>query len=258
MDVRCDQCGIIYEFEDGRVSETGITVKCTSCGHIFQIFKHAAKTAAPVPKPVAIKPLPAGPEAPAPAKKEADKRWLIRKPSGEIFKFRELTTLQQWIVEQKVSREDEISRTGKVWERLGAIKELAPFFQVVDKALAKDSAAPPPEPTSPPLVAEPELPLQKQAPARPDLLEERVEPEGGPAPVEALEGQSEKYAMGATLPAAPEEPQFPTGKIDLDAAKGGQRAAFEEIDRVKIKRSAGQIDTGRSCRLYPHAWKLFP
>ena len=32
---------------------------------------------------------------------------MIRVASGEIYRFRELTTLQQWIVERKVSRDDD-------------------------------------------------------------------------------------------------------------------------------------------------------
>ncbi|MDY0004462.1 MAG: zinc-ribbon domain-containing protein, partial [Polyangia bacterium] len=178
MDVRCEQCGTIYEFEDSRVGLTGITVKCTTCEHIFKVFPKPpaaipgaaalgraaspvgqsrasaqAAVAATIPGVMPSSTPPAGacaaPSVPRAAQAadpnaagpEEDRRWLIRKPSGEIFKFKELTTLQQWIVEQKVSREDEISRTGKVWERLGAIKELEPFFVVVDKARAAEQQA---------------------------------------------------------------------------------------------------------------------
>src|SRR5262249_12529947 len=68
---------------------------------------------------------------------EAQPGWMIRMSgSGEIFRFRELTTLQQWIVERKVSRDDEISRSGDQWKRLGGIAELASFFHVVEQAAA--------------------------------------------------------------------------------------------------------------------------
>ncbi|MDB4971505.1 MAG: Proline-rich protein [Myxococcales bacterium] len=56
--------------------------------------------------------------------------------SGELFRFRELTTLQQWIVERKVTRDDEISRSGDQWKRLGGIAELASFFHIVEQAAA--------------------------------------------------------------------------------------------------------------------------
>jgi tetratricopeptide (TPR) repeat protein len=60
--------------------------------------------------------------------------WVLRSPDGETKRFRELTTLQQWIVEQRVGREDTISRTGETWKRLGDIAELASFFEIVDRA----------------------------------------------------------------------------------------------------------------------------
>jgi Tfp pilus assembly protein PilF len=63
--------------------------------------------------------------------------WMLRKTdSGDVYRFRELTTLQQWIVERKVSRDDEISRSGDSWKRLGGIAELASFFHVVEQAEA--------------------------------------------------------------------------------------------------------------------------
>jgi hypothetical protein len=65
---------------------------------------------------------------------------MVRQPSGNVLTFKELTTLQKWIVERKVSREDEISKSGETWKRLGSIAELASFFQAVDV----QAPAPPP------------------------------------------------------------------------------------------------------------------
>src|SRR2546423_1081542 len=64
----------------------------------------------------------------------AAREWKVRQANGNVFTFKELTTLQKWIVERKVSRDDEISLTGESWKRLGNIAELASFFQVVDEA----------------------------------------------------------------------------------------------------------------------------
>jgi hypothetical protein len=60
--------------------------------------------------------------------------WRVRQASGNVFTCRELTTLQRWIVERKVARDDEISADGERWKRLGNIAELASFFQVVEEA----------------------------------------------------------------------------------------------------------------------------
>lgn len=111
MDVRCDKCSSEYELDDNRVTAAGVSVKCTSCGHVFRVSKAAPSTRQPT---------------------TGD--WMIRQASGQVFKFKELTTLQRWIVERRVTRDDEISKTGDTWKRLGDILELASFFQVAEQA----------------------------------------------------------------------------------------------------------------------------
>lgn len=143
MDVSCPRCKTEYEFDDARVPDSGVTVKCTSCNHVFRVRKKSAPTltssmpalvapppAAPPPGKVGDETIPArSPQAP-----QVTREWKVRQPSGNIFSFKELTTLQKWIVERKVSRDDEISLTGEAWKRLGNIAELASFFQIVDDA----------------------------------------------------------------------------------------------------------------------------
>jgi tetratricopeptide (TPR) repeat protein len=60
--------------------------------------------------------------------------WRVRQANGNLVTFRELTTLQRWIVERKLSRDDEISLAGEKWKRLGDIGQLSGFFRVVDEA----------------------------------------------------------------------------------------------------------------------------
>jgi predicted Zn finger-like uncharacterized protein len=111
MDVTCDKCRTEYEFDDSLISESGTTVKCTNCGHLFRIYK------------------PGTPEA---KKKPA---WMLRQPDGSVYTFERMTTLQRWIAEGKVSREDKVSRTGEGWQTLGSMKELAPFFETAAAVL---------------------------------------------------------------------------------------------------------------------------
>ena len=122
MDVRCERCGTEYEFEDTRVTEEGVTVKCSTCGHLFKIRKKSF---------VLTEPVTLGKKGEEDA---GDRNWMVRKADGTVLSFKELTTLQKWIVERKVSRDDEISKSGETWKRLGGIAELASFFQVVDAA----------------------------------------------------------------------------------------------------------------------------
>src|SRR3954468_20449916 len=127
MDVACPQCRTEYEFEDARIPDDGLTVKCTQCSHVFRMKKQAP-----------------APMIPGPGD-DPGREWRLRQPSGNVFNFKHLTTLQKWIVERKVQKQDEISLTGDSWKRLGDIAELASFFQVVDDA-QRSAAMPPPEP----------------------------------------------------------------------------------------------------------------
>lgn len=151
MDVRCERCRAQYVFDDEQVTPAGLTVQCTNCGHVFKVKKKELVVTVPV-KPDELEgvPLPATAAAPKPAgsgatppagatgheerPRDPPREWRVRQGSGNIFTFRELTTLQKWIIEQKVSRDDEISLSGDQWKRLGNIAELASFFQVVEAA----------------------------------------------------------------------------------------------------------------------------
>ncbi len=158
MDVRCERCRAQYVFDDARVTEAGLTVKCSNCGHLFKVKKKALvvtvpvkpgeatdepvtpASAPPLGAPPAAAGMPSGPPA-APAPPER-REWRVRQGNGNVFTFKELTTLQKWIVEKKVSRDDEISLSGDQWKRLGNIAELAAFFQVVEAAERGQSGPP--------------------------------------------------------------------------------------------------------------------
>lgn len=122
MDVRCEKCSTEYEFDENRVGENGVTVKCTACGYVFKV-KRPRRT--PIPRSTTS--LGKGPQG---------REWLVRRPDAQMIAFRELTTLQKWIVEGRIARDDEISKNGETWKRLGNILELEPFFSVYEKARA--------------------------------------------------------------------------------------------------------------------------
>lgn len=125
MDVSCERCKTEYEFDDARINEAGVTVKCTTCGHVFKVKKAGPSSDGDLPRTEVGIPAFGG---------DKPREWKVRQATGNVFSFRELTTLQKWIVERKVSRDDEISLTGENWKRLGNIAELASFFMVVDEA----------------------------------------------------------------------------------------------------------------------------
>jgi predicted Zn finger-like uncharacterized protein len=125
MDVRCDKCSTEYEFDENRIGANGVTVKCTACGFVFKVRRPSTPGRSLPPR--ANTHIGKGPQG---------KEWLVKKPDGQMIAFRELTTLQKWIVEGRISREDEISKNGETWKRLGNILELEPFFSVYEKAQA--------------------------------------------------------------------------------------------------------------------------
>jgi predicted Zn finger-like uncharacterized protein len=126
MDVRCDRCQTEYELDDDSVTEAGASVQCTSCGHTFVVGRTGA-TIAGVPALA-----PGGGPIDLPGPQPAD--WLLATEDGQTHRFRDLTTLQKWIVERKVTREDRVSQKGGRWRELADVSELAPFFDVVAQA----------------------------------------------------------------------------------------------------------------------------
>lgn len=105
MDVNCTRCGAEYEFEETLVSNRGTTVKCTNCGHLFKVFRPGSFSGIDETKP-----------------------WLIRKTDGSVEPLVSLNDLARLITLGSFHPDDEISRAGKVWKRLGDIAELHNYF----------------------------------------------------------------------------------------------------------------------------------
>jgi predicted Zn finger-like uncharacterized protein len=102
MEVTCERCSTVYDFDDALVSERGTTVKCTTCGHQFKVRRAGG---ASVPE-----------------------KWTVRTVDGRELDFAALRELQAAIHEGKISREDVLSRGNSRPRRLGSIAELEPFF----------------------------------------------------------------------------------------------------------------------------------
>lgn len=159
MDVRCERCRAQYAFDEEQITPAGVTVQCNACGHVFRVKKKELVVTLPVkPGELDEKPMQASDAAqrqPAP-RLEAPSSWTIRQASGKTLTFTELNTLQRWIVERKVSRDDEITQGDSDWVRLGTLAELQSFFEVVEAAdrprersTARYPAAPYPSPRAP-------------------------------------------------------------------------------------------------------------
>src|SRR5256885_11714023 len=107
MDVRCDRCETEYELEDSSVTESGTSVQCTTCGHRFIVTR--SPLASP---PLVAMPTPAGGTQAHAGPEPAVPEWTLSSDDGKVHRFRDLNTLQKWIVERKASRVDRLSRAG--------------------------------------------------------------------------------------------------------------------------------------------------
>jgi predicted Zn finger-like uncharacterized protein len=148
MDVRCERCRAQYAVDDARVSEAGIKVACAQCGHAFLLRKKTLAVTVPLKGGDPDVPIPIGDLAgvPPPSAAVAAERgdWRLRQPGGATFPFRELSTLQRWIVERKATRDDEVAAAGQgdAWRRLGDVPELQVFFALLEKAQRRREARP--------------------------------------------------------------------------------------------------------------------
>lgn len=264
MDVGCPKCQTEYELDDARVTADGVTVKCTSCGHVFRVKKKELVVTLPARADAPSEPLSqqsSGDLPPAPPSRE----WKIRQSTGNVFPCRDLTMLQKWIIEGKVVRDDEISLTGETWKRLGNIPELASFFQIVDdaskaralEALQRNSlpggapstpapkitdtwrggqfSSPPPDPkpekAPEPARAEdetlpPEPPKKRTTARTPAFSTPAPEPQKTPAITETLQGG--RFSAPAVPPAAPPP----------------QRSTRPELTDDELRRALGKSSGG--------------
>ena len=101
MEVTCERCETRYEFEDALVSEKGTTVKCSTCGHQFRVFRPSAGGVS---------------------------RWVVRYADGTEQIFEAMRELQSAILSGDVSPEDVLVTEGKGERKLSTISELGDFF----------------------------------------------------------------------------------------------------------------------------------
>ena len=99
MIVRCENCGTEFGFDDRQIGE-GITVRCSVCKHVFKVESPTASA----------------------------QGWQIRTTEGTSFKAPDVATLREWIDEGRLHPDDQVSRTGKNWVRLGDMPEFARAF----------------------------------------------------------------------------------------------------------------------------------
>lgn len=197
MDIRCPSCQTLYEFNEERLKRGPVNLKCSQCGHIFRVESRQRSTS-------------------------SARRWMLRRhTSGEMLYFKGLNTLQKWIVERKVTRDDEISKTSKKWKRLGDIGELASFFQVADSIPSMHQT---------PTRQMPAM-IRSDAPAPQRVQTAHVEAPPSQTPAHSPPSAEEDHELDYFDPLAPEpdlDGAEPSASVDwaLDAASSDSSAQW--------------------------------
>lgn len=136
MRIVCSKCNTEYDIELPRTALEGkhrsLKFRCSSCGFIFTTHLEPSKVDSKPTEEVSD-PGKKKPQAPTAAAAAAPKGILL-KQEGKIYNVRDQATLQRWIIERRVLRDDEISSGGAVWEKVADRADLQSFFELVDKA----------------------------------------------------------------------------------------------------------------------------
>jgi len=221
MDVKCNRCGTDYEFEETLVSARGTTVKCTTCGHLFKVFRGGNPEQTPA---------------------DDSRPWLVRKRNGTVEPLVSLGDLTRMIGRQEITPDDEISRSGQAWKKLGEIAELQSFFANPMRAQAAQSATPAlgleSPSTRPPRNSDTPLPIgvgSMPPTSRTDITQTERRP------------TAPSQRPPAARSVEPQRVQLPTPTLAVDEPPGDQHTPHERPSarsRAKARKSA--TDSGGS------------
>jgi hypothetical protein len=143
--------------------------RCSDCGNTFPLpttTEAAAEEAEPPARPGAIL-------APQAARGEPVR--LLRQ-GLQVYPVHDLATLQRWIIEQRVSRMDQVSLHGMRWQAVGDRPDLALFFAAADGLGGqRPTLAPSPSPFVPPPAMDDEIVVDDVGPP--------AVPPAGPSPI---------------------------------------------------------------------------
>jgi predicted Zn finger-like uncharacterized protein len=99
--VRCANCHTEFSLDDHQIGPEGATVRCSVCSYVFAV---------------------------EPPQGAGEHPWQIRTVEDLLFTAPDLATLRTWIAEGRLHPDDQVSRTGKHWLRLGDMPEFSPAF----------------------------------------------------------------------------------------------------------------------------------
>ncbi len=217
-----------------------ISIRCSACGNIFSPEAPAKKSydSTKVEPPRRVPP-PAAAYPHQPRSAPPQQPTYTVNQDGEIYQVQDLSAVQRWIVENRLTRDGKISTDGQWWDRLGDRPEFKSFFEMLERVHALESR---PEPVPvirnslPPLKrADPEI--IKPTPRRYEETKPFVEAKKDPFLPEAIEAPSlpEVSAQQSDFdffPPATEEIPFDkphTDEVSITASIAAQQEVSEPI-----------------------------
>lgn len=219
MIIQCNSCGQRYNLDESKIPGRGARVTCPSCKTKFVVMKPGQGSddaAAPQPSPAQSNPQTAPPPAPAPA---GIRSWQVRVASGLIYDFTDVATLKSWLVEGKVTQNDQISADGTTWTPIARVGDLEAFFSQA------------PAPTQQPPQAQPpaQQPPVQQPPVQQPPVQQAAPQQGGGQPPPASAAANNPLAAAFSGPSDPFE-QFNTD-TDAEAAPAPPTTGDEHFDQ---------------------------
>lgn len=109
MHVSCENCEASFSLQEREAPPEGFSVRCTVCQHVFRV----------------------GPGVPP----HEDLGWQIRTSDDLLFTASDVQTLRQWANEGRLQQDDQVSRTGQTWIRLGDLPQMTSVFQPTPAAI---------------------------------------------------------------------------------------------------------------------------
>ncbi|MGB0639937.1 MAG: tetratricopeptide repeat protein [Myxococcota bacterium] len=127
MQIVCDQCRAQYEIDPPAapfVRDQDLVFRCTACGNSILVKPGGDDSAEPA----------ASQEPDTGAATPQETRSILLRQEGKTYHVKDQATLQRWIVERRILREDEISMGGQEWKTVGDFEGFHVFFELIDKA----------------------------------------------------------------------------------------------------------------------------
>ncbi len=106
MNVNCPKCNFNYEIDDSKIPSSGAKVKCSNCSNIFEIKPSSTYSIL-----------------------------IIKTADNSEYEVSSIDEVKEWIEENRVLRNYEITKDGHNWQKLNDIPELKEIFDRVSQKL---------------------------------------------------------------------------------------------------------------------------